>query len=109
VCCRYHQKVPDDPPELELKATYGLVSPNEVPMPSPSPLWSAQTYDAFHIPDTYAGDPVNSVCATVLSNIYLIRIKCYGTEELKFYELSVIAVCTYQLWSLLVCSTMHIL
>lgn len=110
VCCRYHQKVPDDPPELELKATYGLVSPNEVSMPSPSPLWSSQSYAAFRTPETHAGDPVNSVCSTVLSNIYLIRIKCsYVTEELKFYELSVIAFCTYQLWSLLVCSTMHTL
>jgi len=97
VYCRYHHKVPDDPPELELKATYGLVSPDEVPMPSPSPLWSPETYAAFHTPETCAGDPVNSVCATVLRNIYLIRIKCsYGTEELKFYELSVIAVFTNQ-------------
>jgi len=96
VCCRYHHKVPDDPPELELKATYGLVSPDEVLMPSPSPLWSPETYAAFCTPESNAGDPVNSVCATVLSNIYLIRIKySYGTEELKFYELSVIAVFTY--------------
>jgi hypothetical protein len=59
----YHHKVPDDPPELELKATYGLVSPDEVPMPSPSPLWSPETYAAFHTPETCAGDPVNSKAA----------------------------------------------
>jgi len=59
----YHQKVPDDPPELELKAAYGLVSPNEVPMPSPSPLWSSQSYAAFRTPETHAGDPVNSKAA----------------------------------------------
>lgn len=35
----YHQKVPDDPPELETKATYGLVSPEEYHLPPPAPLW----------------------------------------------------------------------
>lgn len=59
----YHQKVPDDPPELELKATYGLVSPNEVPMPSASPLWSPQSYAAFDTPKTNAKDPANSKAA----------------------------------------------
>lgn len=59
----YHQKIPDDPPELELKATYGLVSPNEVPMPSPSPLWTPVSYAAFDTPKTSAKDPANSKAA----------------------------------------------
>jgi hypothetical protein len=110
VCCRYHQKVPDDPPELELKATYGLVSPNEVPMPSPSPLWSPQSYAAFDTPKTNAKDPANSVRVTVLNNLYLIGIKCSSrTEELTSHELVVTVVFACKLWSLLVCSTKHTL
>ncbi|XP_069677510.1 BRO1 domain-containing protein BROX-like isoform X1 [Periplaneta americana] len=59
----YHQRTPADPPELELKATYGLVSPNEVPMPSPSPLWTPVTYAAFDTPKTNSKDPANSKAA----------------------------------------------
>jgi hypothetical protein len=69
MCCRYHQKIPDDPPELELKATYGLVSPNEVPVPSPSPLWTPVSYAAFHTSKTSIKDPANSVCISVISSI----------------------------------------
>ena len=36
-------------PELELKATYGLVSPEEFTLPSPSPQWSADVYKAFDL------------------------------------------------------------
>ncbi|XP_063229719.1 BRO1 domain-containing protein BROX-like [Bacillus rossius redtenbacheri] len=43
----YHQKVPDDPPELEIKATYGLASPEEFHLPQPSPLWTPVTYSAL--------------------------------------------------------------
>lgn len=50
----YHQKVPDQAPELELKATYGLVKPDEYEIPSVVPpevgvSWSPATYTAFDI------------------------------------------------------------
>ncbi|CAH1791874.1 unnamed protein product [Owenia fusiformis] len=45
----YHQKVPPEAPELELKATYGLVKPEEFEIPAPSPLWSKAVYGAFDI------------------------------------------------------------
>ncbi|XP_052275485.1 BRO1 domain-containing protein BROX-like [Dreissena polymorpha] len=40
----YHQKVAFDPPILELKATYGLVSPEDYKPPELSPLWSVEVY-----------------------------------------------------------------
>ena len=43
----YFHKVPAEPPELELKATHGLASPQEFSMPAPHALWSADTYTGF--------------------------------------------------------------
>ncbi|KAK7105081.1 BRO1 domain-containing protein BROX-like [Littorina saxatilis] len=40
----YHQKVAYDPPHLELRATYGLVSPEEYQSPVMNPLWTPDTY-----------------------------------------------------------------
>lgn len=34
----YHQKVPDDCPSLEEKATFGLAQPEPFSLPSPSPV-----------------------------------------------------------------------
>ncbi|KAB7505141.1 BRO1 domain-containing protein BROX [Armadillidium nasatum] len=45
----YHQKVPFDAPPLELKATYGLVSPDDYTLPPLAPIWSAVTYAAFDL------------------------------------------------------------
>ncbi|XP_025105423.1 LOW QUALITY PROTEIN: BRO1 domain-containing protein BROX-like [Pomacea canaliculata] len=43
----YHQKVAYDPPHLELKATYGLVSPEEYKNPSLNSVWIAEVYNKF--------------------------------------------------------------
>ncbi|XP_045617960.1 BRO1 domain-containing protein BROX [Procambarus clarkii] len=53
----YHQKVPYDPPELELKATYGLVSPDDYTLPPSAPLWTPVTYSAFDLTKNLADDP----------------------------------------------------
>jgi len=45
----YHQKVPDKPNELELKATYGLVSPEEFAVPDMSEQWTQVNYGAFDL------------------------------------------------------------
>jgi len=46
----YHQKVPYDPPALEMRdATYGLVAPEEFSMPAPAPLWTPVSYAAFDV------------------------------------------------------------
>ncbi|XP_050414907.1 BRO1 domain-containing protein BROX [Patella vulgata] len=44
----YHQKVAFDPPQLELKATYGLVSPEDYTPPSLNPLWTVDVYNKFN-------------------------------------------------------------
>lgn len=59
----YHQKVPVDPPQLELKATYGLVSPEEFEMPSPSPLWTPEVYKGFDLTLNMKTDSANSKAA----------------------------------------------
>ncbi|GFU42189.1 BRO1 domain-containing protein BROX [Nephila pilipes] len=43
----FHQKVPVDPVPLEIKATYGLVSPEEFALPKMNILWSPVAYAAF--------------------------------------------------------------
>ncbi|CAG0914263.1 unnamed protein product [Notodromas monacha] len=45
----YHEKIPYDPPELELKATYGLVAPEAFILPPVSPLWTPFVYRAVDI------------------------------------------------------------
>lgn len=59
----FHQKVPADPPELELKATYGLASPEEFTLPPINPLWNPTIYAAFDMPRTNPFDPANSKSA----------------------------------------------
>ncbi|KAK8750360.1 hypothetical protein OTU49_014791 [Cherax quadricarinatus] len=53
----YHQKIPFDPPVLELKATYGLVSPDDYTLPPAAPLWTPVTYSAFDLMKNLAEDP----------------------------------------------------
>lgn len=60
----FHQKVPYDPPELEVRATYGLASPEEVQIPDANPLWTPVTYAAFDLSRAFPTDPANSKAAT---------------------------------------------
>ncbi|GFQ81346.1 BRO1 domain-containing protein BROX [Trichonephila clavata] len=43
----FHQKIPADPVPLEIKATYGLVSPEEFHLPKINILWTPVAYAAF--------------------------------------------------------------
>lgn len=45
----YHQKVPPVAPDLELKATYGLVAPEEFTPPPCNAQWTVDVYKAFDI------------------------------------------------------------
>ena len=46
----YHQKVPYDPPDLEIKdKTFGLVAPEEYSLPPTAPLWTPVAYAAFDV------------------------------------------------------------
>ncbi|CAL4135762.1 unnamed protein product, partial [Meganyctiphanes norvegica] len=56
----YHQKVPYDPPQLELRATYGLVAPDDYTLPPAAPLWSPVAYAAFDLTKNLAEDPLTN-------------------------------------------------
>ncbi|GIX84383.1 BRO1 domain-containing protein BROX, partial [Caerostris extrusa] len=56
----YHQKIPAEPAPLEIKATYGLVSPEEFNLPSINILWTPVAYAAFDSWKPNANDSVNS-------------------------------------------------
>lgn len=45
----FHQKVPEVLPEMNLKATYGLVQPESYTMPAMSPLWTKTIYAGFSV------------------------------------------------------------
>lgn len=55
----YHQKVPDELPELEIKATYGLAKPEDFTAPMQHELWTPDSYHSFDI--TKAATPDFSV------------------------------------------------
>lgn len=59
----YHQKVPTTPPELELKATFGLASPEEFILPARNALWSPTAFAAFEGEKKNPFDPANSKSA----------------------------------------------
>ncbi|XP_029643051.2 BRO1 domain-containing protein BROX [Octopus sinensis] len=48
----YHQKIPYDAPVIELKATYGLVTPEEFQPIPVNPIWTPAVYQKFVVPDT---------------------------------------------------------
>jgi len=45
----YHQKVPPVAPNMDLKATHGLVEPHQFTVPDISPQWTADVYAGFII------------------------------------------------------------
>ncbi|XP_071962669.1 BRO1 domain-containing protein BROX-like isoform X2 [Antedon mediterranea] len=45
----FYQKIPEEVPELELKATYGLASPQEYAPTGLNQNWTPQIYDGFHM------------------------------------------------------------
>ncbi|XP_064600582.1 BRO1 domain-containing protein BROX-like [Liolophura sinensis] len=53
----YHHKVPFDPPQLDLKPTYGLVSPVEFQPVPLSPLWSIDVYKKMDTKTAVKPDP----------------------------------------------------
>ena len=65
---RYHQKVPPEAPQLELKATYGLVAPEEFKVPDPSPQWTAESYKAFDISKNAPPNPVSTLLYRKIKN-----------------------------------------
>ncbi|XP_054723222.1 LOW QUALITY PROTEIN: BRO1 domain-containing protein BROX-like [Uloborus diversus] len=59
----FHQKVPADPLPLEIKATYGLVSPEDFTLPPINSLWTPVAYAAFDSAKLNPNDPAFSKSA----------------------------------------------
>lgn len=59
----FHQKVPTDPIPLELKATYGLASPEDFKMPDANAMWTPIVYAAFDVSKSNSSDPAKSKSA----------------------------------------------
>ena len=43
----YFHKIPEEAPELELKANHGLAIPQEFTLPAPHAMWGGDTYAGF--------------------------------------------------------------
>ncbi|VDD95901.1 unnamed protein product [Enterobius vermicularis] len=76
----YHQKVPDDCPSLEEKATFGLAQPEPFSLPSPSPDWSESVYASFDL--SKASMPDFSKIKKCNKDLPLVKEeKLYQTEK----------------------------
>lgn len=56
----YHQSVPVEVPELEMKATFGLASPVEYQAPTKSKEWTSEAYAGFKMVPPDQGDKKKS-------------------------------------------------
>ena len=77
----YFHKVPAEPPELELKATHGLASPQEFTLPAPHALWSGDTYTGF---DASKAHPPPVSCCCCCS--YLLVCFCNISPISQYYQ-----------------------
>ena len=59
---RYYQKIPEDLPELEIKATFGLAAPIPFNMPDVHPIFTEEAYKDFQIPENATPRIVSSCC-----------------------------------------------
>uniref|UniRef100_T1IPS0 BRO1 domain-containing protein n=1 Tax=Strigamia maritima TaxID=126957 RepID=T1IPS0_STRMM len=71
----YHQKIPVDPPQLEIKATYGLVKPEDFQLPPSSPLWTPVSYAAFDLSKAFPTDPATKSKAALKAEGELPPVK----------------------------------
>jgi len=55
----YFHKIPEEVPELELKATHGLASPQEFTLPAPHAMWAGDTYTGFDASKAHPPQPVS--------------------------------------------------
>lgn len=53
----YFHKIPEEAPDLELKATHGLASPQEFTLPAPHAMWGGDTYAGFDVSKAHPPQP----------------------------------------------------
>ena len=47
----YHQKIPEELPELPKKEVYGLATPEDFSLPPHHQLWTEELYKSFEVPE----------------------------------------------------------
>ena len=89
----YHQKIPFDPPELELKATYGLAAPDDYTLPPMAPLWTTVTYSAFDLTKNLSDDAsAKSVSIQWIVMHLSFFLFCFHIKNLWLYLLQPLSV-----------------
>lgn len=53
----YFHKIPEEAPELEMKATHGLASPQEFTLPAAHAMWAGDTYAGFDASRAHPPNP----------------------------------------------------
>ena len=83
VCTSYFHKVPEEAPQLELKASYGLAEPLAFELPALSEQWSPEVLNTF---DLTKGAKNDKVWATG----YMLHVTCCmlhgATLRVGFYQ-----------------------
>ena len=70
-------------PDLELKATYGLVKPEEFTRPETSPLWTKEVYKLFDLTQKPAETVRYPYCKSIIvSTVFSVLMHCIATRTL---------------------------
>ena len=68
----YFHKIPEEAPDLELKATHGLASPQEFTLPAPHAMWTGDTYAGFDVSKAHPPQQVSFFLARVDSQVAVL-------------------------------------
>ena len=67
--------MPEALPDLDVKASYGLVTAEEFKLPSPNPLWTPDSYKCFNIAaNVGAGGDKETVSIIINNALCLIHL-----------------------------------
>lgn len=91
----YFHKIPAEPPELEMKATYGLASPQEFNLPAPFSLWTDAYAAGFDV--SKAQPPkVSKRLSAVGSTLGFLACRFDTPGPISYYLLKLILSCTLE-------------
>ena len=78
-CFSYYQKIPEELPELELKATFGLAAPIPFEMPEVHAIFTEEAYKDFTVQETAPPKIVSDFCYVTLHFRVGRDKSCYST------------------------------
>ncbi|MFH4979347.1 hypothetical protein AB6A40_006056 [Gnathostoma spinigerum] len=73
----YHERIPEDCPEIEMKNVYGLVQPQSFELPKGDEIWSARLYASFDLSKSVTPD---------FSKLQRSKVSLPPVKEAKIYE-----------------------